>query len=80
MPGSSHVGLFCITAPSGENWGGAINLTINNATVTGYSYVGVLIGASGTEPVDNITITGLVKLEAISSGVGCIAGYHHTVM
>lgn len=73
MPEASRVGLF------GTMWqksGGVKNLTIHNATVTGDAYVGALIGQSGSQVVENINITGLVKLEAMGGGVACIAGYN----
>lgn len=72
MPEAEYVGLF------GNMWqksGGVKNLIIDNATVTGDFAVGVLIGMSGSAVVQNISITGLVKVEALSEGVGCIAGY-----
>ena len=59
--GASEVGFFADTTD-----GAVKNLRIHNAFVKGYTQVGVVAGNPYTGAYDNITVTGLVKVEGFS--------------
>ncbi len=64
----SYVGLFGYTT-TGE----VKNLTINNASVSGYIGVGVVAGSPYTSKYTNITLKGLIQVNGLSY-VGAVGG------
>ena len=70
--GKSNVGLFGFTTD-----GEIKNLTVENATVTGYLNVGVVAGTPYTSKYTNITVTGHVEVNGFAyvGGVGGKSAY-----
>lgn len=67
---NNYVGLF------GSTSDGAIrDLKINNATVSGASYVAAVAGLAYTTPITNVTVTGDVKIDATGQDVAVVTGY-----
>ena len=77
MPESSYIGIFGRVEKDGQ----ISNISLENVTITGYSYIGVLVGDNSYGTVSNCYITGTVIVTGESNLVGGLLGrnYHGTV-